>query len=92
MVLRHSDGRTSRLLRAPYSEALVLVVAGAAGGIKFGQLEGLLVLSPSGNPIGKVLLPRQGRLLDIRHRHIVVGERDEDDVERIAVYALTRGT
>lgn len=55
------------------------------------DLPQFFVLSGKGDLVGRVKLPRPGRILDIREGHVVVGERDADDVERIAVYVLNRG-
>lgn len=49
-----------------------------------------LALNAAGRAVGQVTLPRVGRVLHIEVAHIVVGERDENDVQRVAVYALRR--
>lgn len=49
-----------------------------------------LVLSPSGTTIARVHLPRAARLLSVQRATVTVAERDENDVERVVVYAVQR--
>lgn len=49
-----------------------------------------LALDATGRAIGQVTVPRHARLLHVDAGHVVLAERDDDDVERVAVYALRR--
>ncbi len=49
-----------------------------------------LVLSNIGKALARVSLARPGRVLHVDAAYVVVAERDEDDVESVAVYALER--
>lgn len=49
-----------------------------------------LVLSSDGKVVANVVAPRAMRLMDIGEDYIIGAEKDENDVERLAVYALRR--
>lgn len=49
-----------------------------------------LVLNAIGRAVAKVTIPRDARLLHVDAAHVVVAALDENDVEYVAVYALTR--
>lgn len=48
------------------------------------------VLSKSGRVLATVTAPRVMRLLDIGEDYVISAEKDENDVERIALYPLRR--
>ncbi|GAB1341781.1 hypothetical protein [Gemmatimonas sp.] len=80
--------------RAPRFRALVSDVRGGVWVERYPDRPSMpsswLVVNAADRVVGQVTLPRVGRLPHVDTAHIVVGERDENDVERVAVYALKR--
>jgi hypothetical protein len=50
-----------------------------------------LVLDRDGNAVARVRLPHAGRIAELGANYVLVVERDDLDVERVAVYELERG-